>query len=75
MGLQIVLTLVFWKILVLVLGEAFISIANIARARVAHVTEPAETMCALSFHFGPTFGKGDPKERAFRNCQLLAAQV
>lgn len=53
----------FLKILVLVLGEAFISIANIARARVAHVTAPAEMMCVLSFHFGPSFGKRDPKER------------
>lgn len=39
----------------------FISIANIARARVAHVTAAAETMCAPLF--GPTFGKRDPKER------------
>ena len=45
------------KILVLVMEEAF---ANTARARVAHVTAPAEMMRALSFHFGPTFGKRDP---------------
>lgn len=77
MGLQIVLPLVFWKILVLVLvGEAFISIAHIARARVAHVTAPAETMCAPLFPFWPhLWEEGSERERACGNCQLLAAQV
>lgn len=65
----------FLKILVLVLGEAFISIANIARARVAHVTAPAEMMYVL-FPFWPhLWEEGSERERACRNCHLLAARV
>lgn len=57
---------------VLVLGEAFISTASIARARVAHVTALVGEMGAILFHFGPTFGTRDQKQRE-RSSELSVA--
>lgn len=64
MGLQIVLPLVFWKILVLVLGGGLLFLLQTLPVPASHMSPHRQRRCVhLSFRFGPTFGKRDPKER------------
>lgn len=77
MALQTALNSVFLKMRVLILEETFISPANNARARAAHVTALGGMMGEIPSHFGPTLGKEGTENEgsAPRNCQLLAARL